>query len=61
MSLTIRDTVSRAAHAARDFTRDFTRDFASDIATALHWLEAAKRDLRGARADGGAGAARAGR
>ncbi len=49
MSLAIRDTVSRAAHAARDFTRDFTRDFASDIAAALHWLEAAKRDIRSAR------------
>ena len=57
MSLAIRDTVSRAAHTARDFTRNF----ASDIATALHWLEAAKREIRGARADGGARAARAGR
>ena len=57
MSLAIRDTVSRAAHTARDFTRNF----ASDIATARHWLEAAKREIRGARADGGACAARAGR
>ena len=57
MSLAIRDSVSRAAGAARDFTRDF----ASDVATALQWLEAAKRDIRSARAVGGAGAARAGR
>ncbi len=53
MSLAIRDSVSRVADAARDF--------ASDVATALQWLEAAKRDIRSARAGGGACAARAGR
>ena len=57
MSLAIRDSVSRVADAARDFTRDF----AGDVATALQWLEAAKRDIRSARAVGGACAARAGR